>query len=54
MKAYDGHLSGRCRLVRIILALLAIDYEPVRADLDTGAHKIPDFRVLNRFAGLEA
>jgi len=50
MKLYYGRLSGHSHRARLFLALLGIDYEPVEVDLAAGAHKIPEFLRLNRFA----
>ncbi|HEY9844695.1 MAG TPA: glutathione S-transferase [Candidatus Caenarcaniphilales bacterium] len=45
-----GHeLSGNSYKVKLMLALLGLDYEWIQVDLLKGAHKQPEFLVLNPF-----
>ena len=49
MKLYDLERSGNGYKARLMLALLGLPYEPIRVDLPSGAHKLPEFMALNPF-----
>ncbi|KPK40854.1 MAG: glutathione S-transferase [Gammaproteobacteria bacterium SG8_47] len=47
MKLYDFERSGNCYKVRLLLALLKLDYERVPVDLSAGDNFKPEFLALN-------
>lgn len=47
MKLYDMELSGNCYKVRLLCALLGLEYEAVPVGLMQGEHKQPAFLALN-------
>lgn len=47
MKLYSHPLSGNSHKVRMMLALMKIDYEEIVVDLLKGAHKAPEFLAMN-------
>lgn len=49
MKLYSFRLSGHSHRVRLFLSLLGTNYEEIEVDLAGGAHKRPEFLVLNPF-----
>lgn len=49
IKLYGHEVSGNSYKVKLMLALLGLDYEWIQVDLMTGAHKQPDFLALNSF-----
>ncbi|GFE72099.1 glutathione S-transferase family protein [Chroococcus sp. FPU101] len=49
IKLYGHELSGNSYKVKLMLSLLNLDYEWIKVDLMTGAHKKPDFLALNPF-----
>jgi glutathione S-transferase len=49
IKLYGHDLSGNCYKARLLLELLKIDYEWVKVDLLSGAHKSPAYLALNPF-----
>ena len=52
IKLYGHELSGNSYKVKLLLALLALDYEWIKVDLMVGAHKQPEFLALNPFGQL--
>lgn len=49
IKLYGHEVSGNSYKVKLMLALLGLDYEWIQVDLMAGAHKQPDFLALNSF-----
>ncbi|HEY9641229.1 MAG TPA: glutathione S-transferase [Coleofasciculaceae cyanobacterium] len=49
IQLYGHELSGNCYKVKLMLALLGLDYEWVKVDLMVGAHRQPEFLALNPF-----
>ena len=49
IKLYGHELSGNVYKIRLLLALLGIEYEFVRVDLLKGEHKSPEYLKLNAF-----
>ena len=49
IKLYGHEISGNVYKVRLLLALLNIDYEYIRVDLLKGEHKQPEYLKLNPF-----
>lgn len=49
MKLYYYPLSGHAHRAHLFLSILGADFELVKVDLQSGAHKGPDFLKLNRF-----
>ncbi len=49
IKLYGHEISGNVYKVRLLLALLNIDYEYIRVDLFKGEHKQPEYLKLNPF-----
>lgn len=49
MKLYYHPLSGHAHRAHLFLSILGADFELVKVDLQSGAHKGPDFLKLNRF-----
>lgn len=49
IKLYGHELSGNSYKATLMLSLLGLDYEWIRVDLMTGAHKQPEFLALNPF-----
>lgn len=49
MKLYGHELSGNSYKVKLMLSLLGLDYEWIKVDLMSGAHKQPEFLALNPF-----
>ena len=49
MKLYYHPLSGHAHRAHLFLSILGADFELVKVDLQSGAHKGPDFLRLNRF-----
>ena len=47
MKLYSHPLSGNSHKVRLLLALMNIEYEEIVVDLLKGAHKAPEFLAMN-------
>ena len=47
MKLYMTEMSGNSFKVRVLAAMLGVDYENVRIDWEKNAHKSPDFLELN-------
>ena len=47
IKLFNLELSGNCYKVRLLLALLGLEYELVPVDLMAGEHKSPEFLQLN-------
>lgn len=47
MKLYSHPLSGNSHKVRLLLALMKIDYEEIVVDLLNGEHKKPEFLAMN-------
>lgn len=47
IKIYDLELSGNCHKVRLMSALLGVEYELIPVDLFGGEHKSPQFLQLN-------
>ncbi len=47
LKLYNFTRSGNCYKVRLLLALLKLDYELVPVDMKNGEHKNPAFMALN-------
>jgi glutathione S-transferase len=52
IKLYGHELSGNSYKVKLLLSLLALDYEWIKVDLMVGAHKQPEFLALNPFGQL--
>ena len=49
IKLYGHEISGNVYKVRLLLALLEVDYEYIRVDLLAGEHKQPEYLQLNPF-----
>lgn len=49
IKLYGHEMSGNSYKARLLLELLKIEYEWVKVDLMTGAHKSPEYLALNPF-----
>ncbi len=49
IKLYGHELSGNSYKIKLMLALLNLDYEWIKVDLMTGEHKQPEFLTLNPF-----
>jgi len=49
IQLYGHEISGNSYKVRLMLALLGLEYEWIRVDLMAGAHKKPEFLALNPF-----
>jgi len=49
IKLYGHEISGNVYKVRLLLALLQVDYEYIRVDLMAGEHKQPEYLQLNPF-----
>ncbi|BAY88875.1 MULTISPECIES: glutathione S-transferase family protein [unclassified Tolypothrix] len=49
IKLYGHELSGNSYKAKLMLSLLGLDYEWIKVDLMTGAHKEPEFLELNSF-----
>ncbi|BAQ60151.1 maleylacetoacetate isomerase [Geminocystis sp. NIES-3708] len=49
IKLYGHELSGNSYKVKLMLALLNLDYEWIKIDLMRGEHKQPEFLALNPF-----
>lgn len=49
IKLYGHELSGNSYKVKLMLSLLALDYEWIKVDLMAGEHKQPEFLQLNPF-----
>ena len=49
IKLYGHEMSGNSYKARLLLELLKIEYEWIKVDLMTGAHKSPDYLALNPF-----
>jgi glutathione S-transferase len=49
IKLYGHELSGNCYKVKLMLALLGINYEWIKVDLLKGEHKTAEFLKLNPF-----
>lgn len=49
IQLYGHELSGNSYKAKLLLSLLNLDYEWIRVDLMSGAHKKPDFLRLNPF-----
>lgn len=49
IQLYGHELSGNSYKVKLLLSLVHLDYEWIRVDLMSGAHKKPDFLALNPF-----
>ncbi|MDX2213996.1 MAG: glutathione S-transferase [Oculatellaceae cyanobacterium bins.114] len=49
MQLYGHELSGNSYKAKLLLSLLGVDYEWIKVDLLTGAHKQPEFLSLNSF-----
>lgn len=49
IKLYGHELSGNSYKATLMLSLLGLDYEWIKVDLMTGAHKQPEFLALNSF-----
>lgn len=49
IKLYGHELSGNSYKAKLMLSLLGQDYEWIKVDLLTGAHKQPEFLALNPF-----
>ena len=47
MRLYDNASSGNAYKVRLLLALLGIEYERVEMDIDAGATRTPAFLAMN-------
>ena len=47
IKIYDLELSGNCHKVRLMSALLGVEYELIPVDFAGGEHKSPQFLQLN-------
>jgi glutathione S-transferase len=47
MKLYDAARSGNCHKVRLLLALLALDYETISIDLAAGENRQPAYLAVN-------
>lgn len=49
MKLYGHEVSGNSYKAKLMLSLLGLDYEWIKVDLLSGAHKQPEFLALNPF-----
>lgn len=49
IQLYGHELSGNSYKVQLMLALLGLEFEWIKVDLLTGAHKKPEFLALNPF-----
>ncbi|MBW4474050.1 MAG: glutathione S-transferase [Stenomitos rutilans HA7619-LM2] len=49
IKLYGHEVSGNSYKAKLMLSLLGLDYEWIKVDLLTGAHKQPAFLTLNAF-----
>lgn len=49
IKLYGHELSGNSYKAKLMLSLLGLEFEWIKVDLMTGAHKQPDFLALNPF-----
>ena len=49
IKLYGHEMSGNSYKARLLLELLKIEYEWIKVDLMTGAHKSPEYLALNPF-----
>lgn len=49
IQLYGHELSGNSYKAKLMLSLLGLDYEWIKVDLLTGAHKQPEFLALNPF-----
>ncbi len=49
IKLYGHEISGNSYKVQLMLSLLNLDYEWVKVDLMTGAHKSPEYLAMNPF-----
>lgn len=49
IQLYGHELSGNCYKVKLMLSLLNLNYDWIKVDLLTGAHKQPEFLALNPF-----
>ncbi|NJO80091.1 MAG: glutathione S-transferase [Cyanobacteria bacterium RM1_2_2] len=49
IKLYGHELSGNSYKAKLLLSLLGVDYEWVKVDLMSGAHKQPEYLALNPF-----
>lgn len=49
IQLYGHELSGNSYKAKLMLSLLGLEYEWIKVDLLTGAHKQPDFLALNPF-----
>lgn len=49
IKLYGHELSGNSYKAKLMLSLLGIDYQWIKVDLLSGAHKQPEFLALNSF-----
>ncbi len=49
IKLYGRELSGNVYKIRLLLALLGIEYQFIRVDLMKGEHKTPEYLQLNPF-----
>ena len=49
IKLYGHELSGNSYKVKLLLALLELDFEWIKVDLMAGEHKQPEFLALNPF-----
>ncbi|MEM7258096.1 MAG: glutathione S-transferase N-terminal domain-containing protein [Pseudomonadota bacterium] len=49
IKLYRNAKSGHCHRVELMMALLDLPYEPVELDMASGAHKAPDYLIMNPF-----
>ena len=47
IRLYDSKLSGNCHKVRLMLALLGLDYETKAVDMRAGEQRSPEFLKLN-------
>lgn len=47
IRLYDSKLSGNCHKVRLMLALLGLDYEAKAVDMRAGEQRSPEFLELN-------
>jgi glutathione S-transferase len=49
IKLFNHELSGNCYKVRLLLALLDLEYETIPVDVMAGEHKSPEFMKINPF-----
>ncbi|MEJ2611546.1 MAG: hypothetical protein P8179_16050 [Candidatus Thiodiazotropha sp.] len=47
LKLYDLDRSGNCYKVRLLLAILKLDYQPIPTDILAGETMTPAFKDLN-------